>query len=294
MQKAKREAAGLSMVLPVFNEIAAVIPEIRRILQVLKKLDCPSELIVVDDGSTDGTTGLLMEAGEDFRLICSEDNRGYGASLKRGIRQAKYSLVGTTDADGTYPSEDIPKLLEAMSDADMVVGARTGAKVYIPLIRRPAKWLLNKLANYLSNTDIPDLNSGLRIFRKEIAQHYFHILPDRFSFSTTITLTMLADGYRVKYVSINYGKREGTSKIRPSDAMGFFVLILRTITYFNPLRTFVPVFVFLFTLSAIKLLYDIFWLNNITDTTTLLFLMSLQVILIGVVADLIVKRAQRE
>jgi len=183
--------------------------------------------------------------------------------------------------------------MDAMSEADMVVGARTGSKVHIPLIRRPAKWVLNKLANYLSNANIPDLNSGLRVFRKEIAERYFHILPDRFSFTTTITLAMFADGYRVKYQSIDYHKREGASKIKPSDAIGFFILILRTITYFNPLRTFVPVFLILFSLASAKLGYDVFVLKNLTDLTTLLFLSSLQVILIGIVADLIVRRGEK-
>ncbi len=293
MVKSDKSNSGLSLVLPVYNEVAAILPEIRKIQEVLDKLSCPAELIVVDDGSTDGTAQLLTEAEESFRLICSDENRGYGASLKKGIRQAKYPIVAITDADGTYPNEEIPRLVDAMSDADMVVGARTGSKVHIPLIRRPAKWVLNKLANYLSNANIPDLNSGLRIFRKEIAERYFHILPDRFSFTTTITLAMFADGYRVKYLSIDYHKREGASKIKPSDAVGFFILILRTITYFNPLRTFVPLFLILFSLASAKLSYDVFILNNLTDLTTLLFVSSLQVILIGIVADLIVRRGEK-
>ena len=281
---------GLSLVLPVYNEVAAVLSEIERIEGILTEVECPTELIVVDDGSTDGTTRVLNEAKGGFRLICSETNQGYGASLKKGIRQAKYPLVAITDADGTYPNEEIPQLLDKMKDADMVVGARTGKDVYIPLIRRPAKWLLNKLANYLSNVEIPDLNSGLRVFRKGVAERYFHILPDRFSFTTTITLAMFADGYRVKYHSIDYHKREGESKIKPYDAVGFFILILRTVTYFSPLRIFAPVFMVMFVVSLAKLVYDTFWLENITDTTTLLWLMSLQVLLIGLVADLIVKR----
>lgn len=293
MVKSDKSNSGLSLVLPVYNEVAAILPEIRKIQEVLDKLSCPAELIVVDDGSTDGTAQLLTEAEESFRLICSDENRGYGASLKKGIRQAKYPIVAITDADGTYPNEEIPRLMDAMSEADMVVGARTGSKVHIPLIRRPAKWVLNKLANYLSNANIPDLNSGLRIFRKEIAERYFHILPDRFSFTTTITLAMFADGYRVKYLSIDYHKREGASKIKPSDAVGFFILILRTITYFNPLRTFVPLFLILFSLASAKLGYDVFILSNLTDLTTLLFVSSLQVILIGIVADLIVRRGEK-
>jgi len=284
----------LSIVVPVYNEVNAVLPEIRNILKVMQGLDCPCELIVVDDGSQDGTADLLRQAEEPFQLVASEANCGYGASLKKGIRQAKYPIVAITDADGTYPNEEIPVLLELMRDADMVVGARTGDKVHIPLIRRPAKWVLNKLANYLSNADIPDLNSGLRLFRKGIAERYFHILPSRFSFTTTITLAMFADGYRVRYHTIDYHKREGSSKIKPSDAIGFFILILRTITYFSPLRTFVPLFLVLALVGSVKLIYDVFVLQNITDTTTFIMMSALQVILIGVVADLIVRRGERE
>jgi len=219
-----------------------------------------------------------------------ERNRGYGASLKTAIRQARFPILVITDADGTYPFEDLPRLLDCLADADMVVGARTGEKVAIPLVRRPAKWLLSVLANRLSGVVIPDLNSGFRIFRKEGVTHYFHILPNRFSFTTTLTLAMLADGYRVRYVPIDYHKREGQSKIKPFDAIGFFILILRTISYFNPLRIFAPIFLMLLLLAIGKSAYDIFWLGNITDTTTLLWLMSLQVLLIGLVADLVVKR----
>lgn len=288
------EIDGLSVVIPVYNEVNVVLDEIRHILDILNGMDFPTELIVVDDGSSDGTADLLKQAEEAFLLVASDANAGYGASLKKGIRQAKHPIVAITDADNTYPNEQIPIMLEQMHEADMVVGARTGANVHIPLIRRPAKWVLNRIANYLSNADIPDLNSGLRLFRTDIAKRYFHILPSRFSFTTTITLAMLADGYRVKFHSIDYHKREGSSKIKPSDAIGFFVLVLRTITYFSPLRTFVPMSIILAGIGGLKLLYDIFIIENLTDTSTFLLLSALQVILIGVVADLIVRRDDSE
>lgn len=288
----RKQGAGISVVVPVYNEEKAVRAETEHILTILRKMECPSELIVVDDGSTDATAEQLSGLKGRIIVLRHETNRGYGAALKTGIQQARYPKIAITDADGTYPFEELPRLLAHTDEADMVVGARTGGHVHVPLIRRPAKWLLNKLANYLSGTKIPDLNSGFRVFRKDIAQQYFHILPHRFSFTSTITLAMIADGYRVRYESIDYHKREGSSKIKPSDAIGFFILILRTITYFNPLRTFVPIFIALLALAVGKLIYDVFWEHNITDTTTLLWLMSLQVLLIGVVADLIVKRGQ--
>jgi len=287
----KEISKGLSVVVPVYNEAKSVKPVLEKLLNVLDQLDQPFELIVVDDGSTDGTSDLLKNFSNRIRLIHHRDNYGYGAALKTGIQHTIHDFVAITDADGTYPNEDLPLLLAKMETYDMVVGARTGKKVHIPLIRRPAKWLLNKLANYLVESVIPDLNSGFRIFRKEIAKKYLHILPNRFSFTTTITLAMISDGHRVHYEAINYNRREGKSKIQPSDVLGFLMLIIRTITYFNPLRFFLPFSLALFGLGVVRFCYDAFWLQNLTDSTTLLFLFALQVGLIGIVADLIVKRS---
>jgi len=130
------------------------------------------------------------------------------------------------------------------------------------------------------------------VFRKDIIEHYFHILPNGFSFTTTITLAMISDGYQINYEPIDYYKRKGRSKIKPSDVLNFLLLITRTITYFNPLRVFLPIFVVLFGMGMVRLCYDIFWLHNLTDSTTILFLFALQVGLIGIVADLIVKRSR--
>jgi len=283
-------SGGVSVVVPAYNEEHSIKNVLEKILAVLEEEKRPNEVIVVDDGSCDETVGQISKLLPRVQLLRHEKNRGYGASLKTAIRQTRYPVVVMTDADGTYPFEELPRLLDCLADADMVVGARTGGKVAIPFVRRPAKWLLSVLANRLSGVTIPDLNSGFRVFLKEVITHYFHILPNRFSFTTTLTLAMLADGYRVRYVPIDYHKREGQSKIKPFDAIGFFILILRTITYFNPLRIFAPIFLLLLLLAIGKSAYDIFWLGNITDTSTLLWLMSLQVLLIGLVADLVVKR----
>ena len=283
-------SGGVSVVVPAYNEEHTVKKALEKILAVLGELKEPNEVIVVDDGSSDETVGQISTLLPRVKLLRHETNRGYGASLKTAIRQARYPIVVITDADGTYPFEKLPCLLGSLANADMVVGARTGEKVAIPLVRKPAKWVLSVLANRLSGVAIPDLNSGFRVFLKEVITYYFHILPNRFSFTTTMTLAMLADGYRVRYVPIDYRKREGQSKIKPVDAIGFLILILRTVTYFNPLRIFAPIFLMLLLLAIGKSAYDIFWLKNITDTTTLIWLMSLQVLLIGLVADLVVKR----
>lgn len=283
--------SGLSVIVPVYNEVDAVESTVRTLQNIIKDVGVYAELIVVDDGSNDGTSHVLNGLHGELQILRHPSNRGYGAAIKTGISHANYQYVAITDADGTYPNEDLPRLLGKMETHDMVVGARTSDEVHIPLIRRPAKWVLNKIANYLSETKIPDLNSGFRIFRKDIAEQYFHILPNRFSFTTTITLAMISDGYRVHYEPINYHQRAGKSKIKPGDAWAFLMLIIRTITYFNPLRFFLPFAVFLFLVGIGRLGYDVFWLHNLTDSTTLLFLFALQVSLIGIVADLIVKRS---
>jgi len=283
---------GLSVIVPAFNEEQGAETVIKRLLKVINQMNLPTELIIVDDGSTDGTKKILEKFSNLVTVIRHATNHGYGASLKHGIRQARYAFVAITDADGTYPNEQLPKLLSALEDYDMVVGARTGQKVHIPFIRRPAKWLLNKIANYLSDTKIPDLNSGFRVFRKEIVEKYLHILPNGFSFTATITLAMISDGYRVYYEPVDYYRREGRSKIKSGDVMNFLILIIRAITYFNPLRVFLPISLALFGLGFARLCYDIFWLSNITDSTTVIFLFALQVGLIGIVADLIVRRSR--
>jgi glycosyltransferase involved in cell wall biosynthesis len=288
-----KDRDGLSVIMPTYNEEQGAEIVINQLLEVINQLDCPAELIIVDDGSTDGTNKILEQYSDRVTVIRHKTNRGYGAALKHGVRQARYSLVAITDADGTYPVEQLPRLLAGMEENAMVVGARTNGKVYVPLMRRPAKWLLNRIANYLAEQRIPDLNSGFRIFRKDLAEKYLHILPNGFSFTTTITLALISDGYSVHYESISYHKRNGRSKIKPSDAMNFFILIIRAITYFNPLRIFLPIFLVLFGLGIIRFSYDIFWIQNLTDSTTILFLFALQVGLTGIVADLIVKRSRQ-
>ncbi len=157
------------------------------------------------------------------------------------IAAAANEYIVITDADGTYPYAAIPELLSRLEMADRVVAARIGASVRFPLIRRPAKWALNKLANYMTGTRIPDLNSGLRAFRRDIVMQYFHILPDQFSWTTTITLAMLCDKYAVAYLPIDYRARMGKSKIVPWHAGSFAILILRATMLFRPLRVFIPV-----------------------------------------------------
>ena len=158
---------GVSVVVPVYNEVQSVKLVLEQLIEIIDKLDFPGELIVVNDGSIDGTHDVLNSFSGRIKLFNHLKNKGYGAALKTGIRQAKYNLVAITDADGTYPNDKLPELLANLKTNDMVIGSRTGLKVYRQFLRRMAKWFLNKLANYLVETNIPDLNSGFRIFRKK-------------------------------------------------------------------------------------------------------------------------------
>jgi glycosyltransferase involved in cell wall biosynthesis len=286
---------GLSVIVPCYNEEKAIAPVLDRLDAVLREAGLAHEIIVVDDGSTDATAERIDTAR--FHLIRHDVNTGYGAALKTGAAQARFPLLAITDADGTYPNEELPRLVRELGAAEMVVGARTGQHVHVPLARRPAKWALTRLANYLTGQHIPDLNSGLRVIRRELWDRFSYLFPDGFSLTTTITLASLTNHRRVKYVPINYHARVGSSKIRPiRHTIEFIQLILRTVLYFQPLKVFVPVSLSLFLASVLigagtLILSNVFHIGKFMDVTTvLLFLSALQLIAIGALADLITKR----
>jgi glycosyltransferase involved in cell wall biosynthesis len=287
-------ARGVTLVVPAYNEESAIEGVVGRLAGL--KLGVPLELIVVDDGSNDGTAGVLARIAPRYpllRVVRHEVNRGYGASLKTGFANASHAVVVITDADGTYPEDRIADLLARIDDgAEMAVGARTGEEVNIPLVRRPAKAFLRALASFLAGTSIPDLNSGLRAMRRDLVISYRQILPQGFSFTTTITLAALTNDHRVDWVPINYKKRAGSSKIRPvRDTLGFASLIIRTVLYFNPLKVFYPV-AFVVGLGLLgSLYYDIFVVSppNLSDKSVLMFVALVQVLSIGLLADLIVR-----
>jgi glycosyltransferase involved in cell wall biosynthesis len=283
---------GLSLIIPAYNEEKGIQGVVEEIKANLSSLNCPLEIIVVDDGSTDRTGDVIREI-DGIRSVRHEVNKGYGAALKTGIRSASYPFVGITDADGTYPSQSIPGLLSAMEEngTEMVVGARTGGNVRIPLLRKPAKWTLSKIANYLAREKIPDLNSGLRIFRKKAVTRFFNILPDQFSFTTTITLAMLMNGFRVKFIPIDYHQRVGKSKIRPIyDTLNFLQLIVRTILYFDPLRIFLPLSLIFIVGGLLLLGHRIIFGHGFGVTSVVMLVAGVQMMALGMLADLINKR----
>jgi glycosyltransferase involved in cell wall biosynthesis len=285
----------LSVVIPAYNEAAGISPVLNELSAVLARAGIDYEILVVDDGSSDGTEAAVRAAADTLdavRVLSHERNRGYGASLKTGIHAARAEIVAITDADGTYPSESLPGLYRRLvdDDADMVVGSRTGKNVHIPLLRRPPKAVLRLLANYLSGHKIPDLNSGLRVFRRKVAIERFNLISDGFSFTTTITLAMLARGKRVIFEKIDYHKRTGSSKIRPiADTFNFVVLILRVSVYFEPLKVFLPLSG---TLAVVGLAYAGLQVSqgNLGEGPVLLLVSALQVLLVGLIADMISRR----
>ena len=282
---------NVSIVIPAFNEEQGVAQVIGELRSVLSQHGINAEILVIDDGSGDGTAQAAAAAGA--RVFRHRSNRGYGAALKSGIAAASGEAIVMTDADGTYPCQYIPEMLERLKAADMVVGARIGANVKIPAIRRPAKWLLNQLANYLTKTQIPDLNSGLRAFRKEVVMQYFGMLPDQFSWTTTITLAMHCDKYAVAYLPIDYRARKGKSKIVPWDAGSFAVLILRTAMLFRPLRIFIPVVLLCLLYGIVKMSIDMTRDPNISASALLAFVSALIILLIGMLGDALATRLGR-
>ena len=282
----------ISVIVPVYNEEKAVISTIDHINQVLSSYDY--ELIIIDDGSTDKTHQILKKV-KGINLITQPYNLGYGASLKRGITESKNEIIVMIDADGTYPVSDIPKLLNYADNYSLVTGARIGKGARIPLLRKPAKFLLSTLANFLTGKKIPDLNCGLRVIKKSNVLQYFNILPQRFSFTITHLLACLTNGHTVKFIPVNYHKRKGKSTIHPiKDFIHFNTVILRVITYFNPFKIFFLISSTLLLLSILIFFYTFFIVGKIMDVTVMVvFLASLQVFLFGLIADLIAKSRLR-
>ena len=293
---------AISVIIPAYNEEGAVGAQVVSVRETLDSFGISHEIIVVDDGSVDATAEKAIEAGA--RVLQKPKNQGYGAAIKTGIVAAANDIIVIMDADGTYPSDQIPYLIRKLETADMVVGARTGTDVNIPLVRRPAKWFLGRLANRVSGTSIPDLNSGLRTFRRDCVRQYFPILSDKFSFTTTVTLALLADGYGVEYHPINYFRRLGKSKITPRNFFDFTILVLRMAMLFQPLKIFVPLAFTCSVLGVLKAIADIATVYTrvaVVDISTVqqpmlsisaVFLMlgGLHILLIGMVADGVLRR----
>jgi len=228
----------VSIVIPAHNEEGAI----GAVLATLRDIPHPAvrEVIVVDDGSSDRTFEIAEASG--VRVLRQPSNRGYGAALKAGIRAATGEYILTMDADGQHRLEDVLKLCDAVSGtlpADCVIGHRTKL-MHSPLWRMPGKWFLTHLARILTRKEIRDLNSGLRVVRRDVIVRYMHLCPAGFSFSTTSTFALASRGYRVEFVPIQVERRVGKSSVSLATGFQTLLLILRLASLFNPLRVFLP------------------------------------------------------
>jgi glycosyltransferase involved in cell wall biosynthesis len=291
-----KKPANISIIIPVYNEELAIKSVLKDIYAVINGLAYNCEVLVIDDGSTDNT----VEIAEKFPVSIYQHphNLGYGAALKTGLANANNDIICILDADGTYPVKDIPKLVNILIEKnfDMVVGARVNANAAIPAIRKPAKWVIGQLAKLSVGANIPDINSGFRVFKRDAAIHFINLLPNGFSFTTTITLAMLNNQYSVKFVPIDYYPRIGKSKISPfRDTTMFLILITRIALYFAPLKVFL-------SMSFIMMLFAMFWgifsllvLGRLADISTLvIFLSAIQIGAIGLIAEHINHRLSNE
>ena len=297
----KKQAMTTSIIIPCYNEKNAIRDTIDCIQAVIRKSEINDvEIIAVNDGSSDGSEHVLNSLAEDDQtnnllVVHHKRNQGYGAALKTGIRRSQSDYICITDADGTYPNERIPELINQITskDLDMVVGARIGPNVDYSKIRSIPKMILVPWVSFLCGTDVPDMNSGLRIFRRDRSLDFLKLLPDGFSFTTTITICLLRNRYAVEFTPISYSKRIGKSHIKPiRDTLRFTQLILRTGMYFAPMRLLSPLIATLAALFTISGIYDLTILNNLTDKTVLLGFASLNIVMFALLADMIDKRSQ--
>jgi glycosyltransferase involved in cell wall biosynthesis len=280
----------VSVILPVFNEVGHLAAEVERVRSGLDASGMTYEVIAVDDGSTDGS-GDALDQIDGIDVIRLSENRGSGTARRFGTLEARGDIVVWTDVDMTYPNDRIADLVRALEGSDQVVGARTSEQGTTKALRVPAKGALRWLASYLTGTKIPDLNSGFRAFRRDVALQFVDQLPPGFSCVTTMTMTFLANGYSVKYIPIEYGKRAGQSKFHWwADTRRYLLQVVRMVLSYQPLRVFMPLALGLLGLAVAKLVFD--WVDRdfrLASNTLLLFFMSLLAMTIGILADLIVR-----
>jgi polyisoprenyl-phosphate glycosyltransferase len=279
----------VSVVLPVYNEATHLAAEVERVRAGLDQSPFTYEIIVVDDGSTDGSTDQLRQM-QGIKLVVLPENRGTGTARRVGTRAARGRVVVWTDVDMTYPNDEIPRLVKELEGFDQVVGARTSEQGTHRFARVPAKWLLRRLASYLAEVNIPDLNSGFRAFRRSVGEQFLYMLPKGFSCVSTMTMAFLANGYSVKYVPIEYRRRSGRSKFHWwRDTRRYLTQIIRLVMSYQPLRIFIPLGVALSGTGTGKLVFDLLDHPFRVATNTLLIIFSaLQFLVVGLLADLVV------
>jgi glycosyltransferase involved in cell wall biosynthesis len=272
-------AAQTSIVIPAFNEAVSIASVIRDLTSAAPWL----EILVVDDGSIDETGDRAAAAGA--RVIRHPYNKGNGAAVKTGIRQAAGVFVLIADADGQHRPSDAARLVSHLGVYDLVVGARSG-QTQASLARRLGNATLNGVASYLTEQPIPDLTSGFRAARRECLLEFIHLLPNGFSTPTTTTLAFMRAGYSVRFEPVEAAQRAGVSKIRlGADGLSFFLILLKVITIFSPLRIFVPISGAAFLLGAVYAVWTIATQSHVTNSSVLLILLSVVILLVGLVSE---------
>ena len=296
-QPVGENSLDVTVVLPCYNERDHVLLELQRITAAMDSSEFSYELLVIDDKSTDGTLQVLEDALPEFphvRLMPFRVNGGSGTARRIGTREAYGRIVVWTDADMTYPNERIPEFVRHLVDdpgVDQVVGARTSEQGTHKALRVPAKWVIRKVAETLAASKIPDLNSGLRAFRRAVSLPYLRLLPPGFSCVTTITMSFLSNQHPVEYLPIDYAKRAGTSKFHfTKDAYRYILQVLRMVMYFNPIKVLMPIALTLLGLSFVKGVIDVIRYDfGITTNAVLLFISGLLIFTLTLLADLIVR-----
>jgi glycosyltransferase involved in cell wall biosynthesis len=273
----------LSIIIPAYNEEAVIGTILPKTIAQLS--DIVAEFIVVNDGSTDNTAEIINQL-DGITAIHHSHNRGYGASLKSGIHHARTRYVLTMDSDGQHRPEDVRRLYEHLkqTNADMVVGQRQGL-MHSQWWRMPGKWFLKAMADFITKVNIPDLNSGLRLMDKPTLLKYMHLCPSGFSFSTTITMAMLTQGYRVDYVPIEIQKRTGTSTVSLNTGFQTILLIIRIAALFAPLRIFLPVS---FVMWAVGIAWGIPYFlagNGVSVGSMLAIVTGVLIFSLGIICD---------
>ncbi|MDP3920113.1 MAG: glycosyltransferase family 2 protein [Candidatus Omnitrophota bacterium] len=283
----------VSVVLPAFNEEEAIATVIDSVRNALKGTSHTYELLVVDDCSDDKTVEIAASKG--VKVIRRRMRGGSGSSRRTGIRESQGAIIVMLDADGSYEAGDIPRLLEYFPEYDQVNGARTSEQGTLKLLRTPAKWIIRKLACYLTSQNIPDLNTGLKAFKKDIMKKYLWVLPDGFSCVTTMTLAFLANGFAVKYIPTTYHKRIGKSKFHPvKDTASYLNTVVRMVMYFKPLRVFMPLAFGLLAFGLIKSVLSLVYTSTIQESDIIIIMTAVLLGAVGLLADLIVAYQNRD
>jgi glycosyltransferase involved in cell wall biosynthesis len=280
--------SSVTIIVPAYNEENAIGQVVEKLHEQLPEV----EMIIVNDGSTDRTAEQARKQGVE--VVDHLYNRGYGAALKTGLRKASRDYVLFCDGDGQHTVEDVKRLIREADGHDMVVGQRVRGS-HVNFARAPGKAVLIIFANLLAGHRIPDLNSGLRIFKKDVLMRYLHLMPDGFSFSTTSTFAMLKTNQVIKYVPIKSKARVGTSTVRPlRDGSKSIMLMLQLMVLFESMKVFLSFAAVLFTLSCVSCLNDLLTGDRgVGDTTVTLAVSTLLVFLFGLLCDQI-SAARRE